>query len=225
LEHKSYPDPFVGFQLLEYIAQAYQAQRKEGKAFEVVVPVLYYHGSTQWSYKPLRSHFEHYTSQLLAYVPDFDTVFIDLHNLQVPQLERLRHGLVRTALTVQRYYVDAKEINEQIGRILSSLSPYLESNFLDVIFVYLLQNEQLNRRSFRQAVECLPPYLTEKAMSIYDELIQEGIEKGRAEGIEKGIEKTILNAYDNGFVLEDILVITGESAEKIREVLKRNGRG
>lgn len=62
-------------------------------------------------------------------------------------------------------------------------------------------------------------------MSIYDELIQEGIEKGRAEGIEKGIEKTILNAYDNGFVLEDILVITGESAEKIREVLKRNGRG
>ena len=61
-------------------------------------------------------------------------------------------------------------------------------------------------------------------MSTYDQILQAGIEKGRAEGIEKGIEKTILNAYDNGVSLDLIQLITGESAEKVKEVLKRNGR-
>jgi predicted transposase/invertase (TIGR01784 family) len=232
LEHKSYPDPFVGFQLLEYIAQAYKSQRKEAKAFEVVVPVLYYHGSSQWDYKSLRSHFTRYVPQLLSYVPDFATVFIDLQSMQVAQIERLRNGLVRTALEVQRYYADPQEINEQVGRIIESLGPYLESNFVDIIFVYLLQNERLSRHTFRQAVQQFPPHLSEKAMSIYDELIQEGIEKGRAEGIEKGIEKgraegienTILRAFDNGLPLDTILLITGENIEKVNEVLKRNGR-
>ncbi|TDB66887.1 hypothetical protein EZE20_07110 [Arundinibacter roseus] len=66
-------------------------------------------------------------------------------------------------------------------------------------------------------------------MSIYDELIQEGIEKGKAEGVaegmQKGIEKTILNAFDNGISFDIIRMITGESDEKIRDVLKKNGRG
>ena len=61
-------------------------------------------------------------------------------------------------------------------------------------------------------------------MSTYDQILQAGIEKGRAEGIEKGIEKTILNAYDNGVSLDLTQLITGESAEKVKEVLKRNGR-
>ncbi|TAF93384.1 MAG: hypothetical protein EAZ32_19055 [Cytophagia bacterium] len=65
-------------------------------------------------------------------------------------------------------------------------------------------------------------------MSIYDELIQEGMERGRAEGIEKGraegIEKIILNAFDYGIALDLIGAITGENLEKIEAVLKKNGR-
>ncbi|TAE40287.1 MAG: hypothetical protein EAY79_04210 [Runella slithyformis] len=65
-------------------------------------------------------------------------------------------------------------------------------------------------------------------MSIYDELIQEGMERGRAEGIEKGraegIEKTILNAFDNGVSIEFIRTITGESIEKVRQILQKNER-
>jgi flagellar biosynthesis/type III secretory pathway protein FliH len=73
-------------------------------------------------------------------------------------------------------------------------------------------------------------------MSIYDELIQEGIKRGRAEvigkgcaeGIEKGyaesLEKIILNAFDNGIALDLIGAITGENLEKIEAVLKKNGR-
>ena len=69
-------------------------------------------------------------------------------------------------------------------------------------------------------------------MSLYDELIQEGILRGKIEGklegikegIEKGIEKIILNAYDNKIDLQTIRLISGESLEKINSILIRNGR-
>ncbi len=65
-------------------------------------------------------------------------------------------------------------------------------------------------------------------MSLYDELIQEGILRGKLEGIEegieKGIEKIILNAYDNKIDLQTIRLISGESLEKINSILIRNGR-
>ncbi|MCU0340971.1 MAG: hypothetical protein MUE30_13895 [Spirosomaceae bacterium] len=87
-----------------------------------------------------------------------------------------------------------------------------------------------------ESIKILPAPFPNKVMSIYDELIQEGfqrgiaegiekgIEKGRAEGTEKGIEKTILNAFDNGIGLDLIRVITGESIEKIEDILQKNER-
>jgi hypothetical protein len=61
-------------------------------------------------------------------------------------------------------------------------------------------------------------------MSIYDQLIAEGVEKGIEKGIERELEKTVLNAFDNQISLETIRIISGETIEKINEILKRNAR-
>ncbi|TDB57115.1 Rpn family recombination-promoting nuclease/putative transposase [Arundinibacter roseus] len=225
LEHKSYIDPQVNFQILEYLALAYQKQWKEKKPLELIVPILYYHGTQHWDYKPLISHFEQYPHFLHKYLPAYLTEFVNLQAMNGQHIQQLKHGLLRTALSIQRYYFDHKELNHNIEQILDSLNPYLDSNFIDVIFVYLLQNDQLDKESFKEKLQILPPDLNKKAMSIYDELIQEGIEKGKAEGLAEGIEKTILNAFDNGISFDIIRMITGESDEKIRDVLKKNGRG
>ena len=62
-------------------------------------------------------------------------------------------------------------------------------------------------------------------MSLYDSLIKEGevrgFQKSIEQGVEQGIVKTILNAYTNGFDLESIRLITGESIEKIKEVIAK----
>jgi predicted transposase YdaD len=52
----------------------------------------------------------------------------------------------------------------------------------------------------------------------------EGKAEGIEEGIEKGIEKTVLNAFNNNIDLETIRLITGESLEKINDLLKKNGK-
>lgn len=55
-------------------------------------------------------------------------------------------------------------------------------------------------------------------MSIYDELIKEGIEKG----VEKGVEKTILKAFDKGYKLVDLMIISELGEDKIKLILTRH---
>ena len=61
-------------------------------------------------------------------------------------------------------------------------------------------------------------------MSLYDELIQEGIEKGINLGIGKVKIEVILKAYDNQLSLSTIQLLTDESEEWILEVLREHGR-
>lgn len=225
LEHKSYVDTYVGFQLLEYMALGYQKQLKEKKQLELIIPVVYYHGQEKWAYQPLPSFFEKYPDFLKAYLPAFKTEFINLQTLEQEQLQALGNGLIRSVLTIQRYYDNETELNNSITRILDSLNPYLESNLVYVIFVYLLHSSKLDKEKLRIQLSNFPDTLNKKVMSIYDELIQEGIEKGIEKGVEKGIEKAILNSFDNGFSIEQIRLITGETTVKIKEILKKNGRG
>ncbi|MBK8388224.1 MAG: Rpn family recombination-promoting nuclease/putative transposase [Saprospiraceae bacterium] len=47
LEHKSYKDDYVEFQVLSYLSQAYQRQIKNGEQLQLIIPIIYYHG--RWS--------------------------------------------------------------------------------------------------------------------------------------------------------------------------------
>ena len=57
-------------------------------------------------------------------------------------------------------------------------------------------------------------------MTAYDQLMAEGKEQGIAELL----QKTVLNAFDNGFDVATISLITGESREKINHILAQNNR-
>jgi predicted transposase/invertase (TIGR01784 family) len=53
VEHKSYNDPFVSFQIGEYIFAAYRQQIKNKEKFSVVIPLLFSHHEGEWKYRPL----------------------------------------------------------------------------------------------------------------------------------------------------------------------------
>ncbi len=236
LEHKSYKDPKVVFQILEYLALGYRHQSKAGKNFELIVPVLYYHGKSTWNFKPFKTYFKGYSQNLLKYLPSYHSEFIDLSKLSTEHLLNLRNGMLSSSLMIQRHYFDNEKLTANIANILRSLGPYLEKNLSNSIFVYLLQYIELNKVILTRELEEIPNEINNKFMSTYDQLINEGmalgikkgieqgIEKGIEQGIEKGIEKTILNAFDNGIALETIRLITGETLGKINIVLQNNGR-
>lgn len=217
LEHKSYPDNFAAFQLLEYLALAYRKQLKSGADPELIIPVLYYHGDRKWEYKPLKKAFSIYPGTLTNYIPEFDTVFINLREMSVEQIQTLKNGMLRGAIMVQKHYFDPQALNLNLQNIMESLQPYLDSNLTELIFVYMIQNSGLDREKFVQIVEKLPSTLNNKVMSIYDELIQEGIEKGRVQVEEKFVKKLI---SEFGFTDEQAARAADVPLETVRNIRK-----
>ncbi len=47
LEHKSYVDHHIDFQILQYLAQSYRQQIQNRQKLKLVIPFLYYHGETK----------------------------------------------------------------------------------------------------------------------------------------------------------------------------------
>ncbi len=230
LEHKSYPDNFVAFQLLEYLALAYRKQAKPGKDPEVIIPILYYHGNRKWSYKSLPEHFSIYPNFLRNFIPHFESLFINLREMPQVQIQNLKNGMLRSAIMLQKHYFDPQELNRNIRNIVESLHPYLDSNSSDLIFVYMIQNSNIDRKKLIQVVEDLPPTLNARVMSIYDELIQEGIEKGIERGIERGIEKGRTETLEKfvkklltefGFTDEQAALAAETSTETVQAIRKK----
>ncbi len=64
----------------------------------------------------------------------------------------------------------------------------------------------------------------QKTMSLYNERIQKGREIGIGEGIEKVKERYTLDAFDNGFTLEQTCLFIHKNPEKVKQILKDNNR-
>ncbi len=232
LEHKSYADPKVVFQLLEYLACGYRKQIREKQKPELIIPILYYHGKNNWKFRSLESYFAHYPDFMKKYLPWFEPEFVNLHKLAPEQILTLQNGLLSSAVMLQKYSFDPAGLATHIHSILENLSPYLESNATNAIFVYMIHGTQLDERHFTESVQKLPEHMSTKAMTLYDQIIskrkdqwiEEGMEKGIEQGITQSLQTTILNAFDNGVEIPLICLITGEAEEKIYTVLRQNER-
>ncbi len=220
LEHKSSAEPNTTFQLLEYLALGYQKQLREKKKPELIVPILYYHGKKSWKFKPLDEYFVIYPDLLKKYLPLFSAEFINLKEVSSEQIYAFKNGLLASAVMLQKYCFDPEELAAHLERIVENLNPYLESNVTNSIFVYMIRGIRLEKSYLADAVKKLPKDMSTKVMTIYDQLILEG----REQGIEKTVQKTVLNAYDAGIDIATIRIITGESEEKIKQILVQNKR-
>ena len=104
---------------------------------------------------------------------------------------------------------------------MNSLSPYLEKNLSDSIFVYLIQFLEFDKKDLLERLEKIPKKLNSKIMSLYDQLISEGMEKGMEKGKQEGrLEmqlELVKNMIQNGYSVEDIAKITGLSQEAINK--------
>jgi len=220
LEHKSNADPNTTFQLLEYLALGYQKQLREKKKPELIVPILYYHGKKNWQFKALDTYFTSYPDFLKKYLPLFAAEFINLNEISSEQIYVLKNGLLSSAVMLQKYCFDPEGLAIHMDRIIENLNPYLESNVMESIFVYLVNGTPVVRNNFTKAIKKLPEDMSTKILTLREQFILEGKERG----ITETVQKTVLNAYDAGINISTIRIITGESEEKIRQILARNKR-
>lgn len=78
LEHKSYPDKGITFQLLKYMVEIWEAKRdkERAKEFPMIIPLVIYHGKSKWTIPPSLSElligYDALPEEVKVYVPNFE---------------------------------------------------------------------------------------------------------------------------------------------------------
>lgn len=104
LEHKSYPDGWVGFQLLKYIERIWENELAETGKLTPIIPVVVYHGQEVWTVprrfarrlEGLQTAEGQLSTELGRYSPDFEYHLVNLSALKDEEIR----GAVLTRLFV-----------------------------------------------------------------------------------------------------------------------------
>ncbi len=106
LEHKSFPDERVAFQLLRYMVRIWEKELKQEKGLKPIIPVVLYHGKEKWQASTEFGSLYRGPEELRPYFPQFQHQLLDLSELLPQQI----YGVARTqiALFILKYIFDPR---------------------------------------------------------------------------------------------------------------------
>ncbi len=159
-EHKSYPDPWVAFQLLRYMARIWERQRKQKEKLRPIFPIVIYHGKTKWNH-PLdfASLIEGLPEELRPYLPDYHYRVYDLSQYSDEAI--IGSVVLQIALLLLKYIL-RDELQERVKDILQLLAHLSEQEialgYLRIILKYLSEGtDKISKETLQQAVEEVIP--------------------------------------------------------------------
>lgn len=87
-EHKSSVEPYPHLQLLRYMLDTWEEQRKQGKAITPIIPIVVYHGKEKWRKRKFSAYFgKNIPKGLEPFFPNFDYLLTDLQSLNNDQIQ------------------------------------------------------------------------------------------------------------------------------------------
>ena len=236
VEHKSNEDDFVLLQVMRYLVHAYlnqvmvqekQKKKRSERRLTPILPVVIYHGGTDWQAKSFKELFG-------PGYEDFEEIFINIpflfQNISSKTDEEImliEYTLVRALFMTQKYSHNPLELFMRLGVISKIMGRGNASPSLIVYIFKVLSSEYTKEEIIQQ----INTDMETTFKSFYDKLIEEGMEKGmekgREEGREVGLEEgiylekanTIRRMYGAGFELEQIAVSVEWSVEEVQAVL------
>lgn len=194
LEHKSYPDPWVGFQVLKYCERFWEKELQETDKLSPILPVVVYHGTESWTIatrfaRKLEGMKEPDTAlaqTLGRYVPDFEYYLVNLTTLKDEE--------IRGAVVVRLFVLVLKHIFEE------GLGGRLDEILELVVEVMRLSSgiemaTALLRYIARSGVRVKKEVVTQKLLAalpkeggvLMQTMAEEWIEEGKLIGVQKGI--------------------------------------
>ena len=208
LEHKSFIDRWVMLQLLGYIVKICERQREMNKLnrqeirkqnkhdgkpentgidteyLEPVLPVIIYHGKTEWgAQKPLSSLF-HDSENYQKYIPEFTYELINTADFNIDLFKG--NVIVHIALMIMKHYF-MDDFEEKVPELLKLLAEFFEQydtdlGFLEVFLRYISSNKKCDKEWLKKEVIHVFKEKGEEFMNYW-------IEEGKEIGIEIGILK------------------------------------
>jgi len=230
IEHKSYPDKYVAIQLLNYLANAYWAQLKESNTLQLIIPFIYYHGKENWQYKSIPQIIKNIPDYLKVFIPDFNTVFVNLNTMSETELKNISNLLLLSALYMQKFSFSQDVLITKITDILTIADKHNQKagNFLKNIFVYFNEIVEIDLYELKSIIASLPKNTKQEIMTTYQLIKKEGKKEGKIEGKIEGIKikerDVILKGSSKGATIEFLADITGLSTKEVEGIIKEHNK-
>ncbi|MBF0523655.1 MAG: Rpn family recombination-promoting nuclease/putative transposase [Deltaproteobacteria bacterium] len=221
LEHKSYQDRLVPFQLFRYMNQMWSyiiSRQPASEYLPVIIPLVFYHGTTTWAGSTRFSSLFDTTAELRRYLPDFDYLLLDLSTMPDEDIK----GDVKTRITLllQKHISD----HELVAKLAEIASLYHEMatdpgqiEFLKTVAQYLIFTDKLTKEEITVFLDRATSGRGGEIMpTVAEQFIEEGIQKGIQQGIQQGIQEgTLVKARED--IVEGIEIRFGQIPSEVIE--------
>jgi len=234
LEHKSYIDRWVLFQLLGYIFQIGDIERTINKAkrkrkrkknevshqsedegieteyLTPIIPIIVYHGPKQWKIPKHLSELYKGDDQYKAFLPDFNFLVINLQNSDESQIKGMVY--LQVTLLIMKYFFN-EELKNKLPEILSLLNDLIQQktaiDFLSIVLDYIGTNQHYDEEFIK---ESLDKAFENKGEQIMYSISNKWINIGKKEGKKEGKTELISFLFEERF---------GKVPQKIKKQLNR----
>ncbi len=190
LEHKSFPDAGVALQVWKYKVRIWEqyAQNQESKlgALPTIIPVVFYHGSKEWTAPgSVREMLGTKDRRLRELEPGFGYYFRDLREMPVEQLAS--DAETRAGLIALRHSHD-KGQEERLRALPEVLAgPRSGSEYEKQVILYLMGVWRMSVGKLKETAEEVKPRRGRAVVGqIVQELIDSGFVRGEASGLVRG---------------------------------------
>ncbi|MBC7797004.1 MAG: Rpn family recombination-promoting nuclease/putative transposase [Pyrinomonadaceae bacterium] len=209
LEHKSYPDEFVAFQILRYMMRIWEKFRDEmaGK-FPFVLPILIYHGTSNWRYS---ARFDDLIQSIETlshekHVPHFEYQLCDLSAFTEREIKGI--AALRVAMSVMKY-VFTPQLQEKLIEVFQLFAEMQRTGaveFLGKVLRYLsapsikITTDEIQKAMQTSTIveEETSDWLAEIIELWKLDGIKEGIQRGKNEGIQEGMQRGVQQGVQEG---------------------------
>ena len=133
-EHKSFLEDFPQKQLLRYMTNIWIEEEKQGSKPFMVIPVVIYHGKSNWKKYPMKHYFDNPPEELLRFLPDFDYLLFSLNSFEDYQIANFKNTFLSMATMLLKHSRDEKEQFLRLENFwvekLKALDKILRMNFI-----------------------------------------------------------------------------------------------
>lgn len=227
-EHKSYLSERTPLQLLKYMIaiweQVIHSRNRNGR-LPIIIPLVVYHGEDKWNigvrFKEMIEGIDDLPEKVKKYIPNYEYL---LYDLSIYGDEKIKGEVkLRIFLEMLRaiFNKDFDEFMQTFERSIEALEK-LESqekgiDYFETLVKYIMNaRNDINIEDVYKSVKRISLERSEEIMTIAEQLIEKGIEKG----IIEGKRKTAKNLLSLGLPVEQIAKVTELSVKEIM-LLKR----
>ena len=132
--------------------------------------------------KNISTYFSAFPEAFEPFIPQNEVLFFNLGKLSKEDLMGFQHGMIQSARLIQQNFGNPEELGKHVRKIVESLAPYFDKAGIRSIFHYLVSFVEIEREELIQIADEVSNQNHPNMKTVYDQLIELGVEKG----IEKG---------------------------------------